>query len=391
MLQNNACARQGLPSRFSYFAVRVLHIQKVRGIGGSERHLLSLLRELSGAGAEVRICVAATDRAGDFTSRLRDLGIAHSVIRAGPDLNPLLTAGLLREIRVFRPDLIHTHLIHADLHGQLAARLARVPGVASVHGTHGFYEREPYRTVARAAGRLPRRTIAISDHVRRFLEDLRIGRTGTIRTVHYGIDASEWLTAEAERGAARSELGLSRDDIVVGVASRLVPHKGHSFLLEAYQEASRQVRGLRLLIAGDGPLRDDLVRQATGLDGQVSFLGFVEDIRRFMSACDVIAFPSQPEFGEGFGLAALEAMAAGRPLVATAVSSLPEVVGDGDAGILVDPERPKELTTALVKLAQSRMDRQEMGARAHERVVRSFSLESMTESTLAVYEEASRG
>jgi glycosyltransferase involved in cell wall biosynthesis len=390
MLPNNAPPQRGLPPYPRDFPVRVLHVQKVSGIGGSERHLLSLLRELADAGVEVRMCVAGADRVGDFTRRLRELGVAHAVIRAGPDVNLRLTAALVREIRAFRPDLVHTHLIHADLHGQLAARLAGVPGVASVHGTHGFYEREPYRTVARAVGRVPRRTIAISDHVRSFLEDLRIGRPGTIRTVHYGIDASAWLTTDAERHAARTELGLGPAEVAVGVASRLVPHKGHSFLLEAHDEAARKVPGLRLLIAGDGPLRSDLERQAAGLVGQVSFLGFVEDIKRFMCACDVLAFPSQPEFGEGFGLAALEAMATGRPVIATAVSSLPEVVGDGNAGILVDSESAQDLARALARLAQRKTEREEMGMRAHERALRTFSLGAMTDRTLAVYEQAVR-
>jgi glycosyltransferase involved in cell wall biosynthesis len=391
MLPNNARARQGLPSRFSYFPVRILHVQKVSGIGGSERHLLLLLRELGEAGVEVRIVVAGAHRAGDFTKRLREFGIAHSVVRAGPDLNPLLTAALVREIRAFRPDLVHTHLIHADLHGQPAARFAGVPTVSSFHGTHEFYEREPYRSIARTIGRVPRRTIAISDHVRRFLEGLRIGRPGTIRTIHYGIDASAWLTTETERTAARAELGLRDRDVALGVASRLVPHKGHSFLLEAHSEASRQVPGLRLLIAGDGPLRRDLEQEASALDGTVSFLGFVEDIKRFMCACDVVVFPTQPELCEGFGLAALEAMAAGRPVVATAVPALPEVVGNEKAGILVDPRNAHELATALVNLAQSSALRQEMGAHGHQRAIGDFSLKSMADRTLAVYDEALRG
>jgi glycosyltransferase involved in cell wall biosynthesis len=370
--------------------VRVLHAQKVSGIGGSERHLLSLLPALAGAGVDVRMCVAATGRAHEFTKLLGEQGVHCSVVRAGPDLNPLLVTWFWRELRAFQPDLMHTHLIHADVHGQLAARLAGTPAVCSIHGTHGFYAREPYRSLARSAGRSARRTIAISEHVRRYIVGLGISRPKTTRTIHYGIDACGWVTTTTERAAARARLDLDADEIAVGVASRLVPHKGHSLLLEAYGKAVREVPQLRLLVAGDGPLRAELMAQAGRFDGGARFLGFVTDIQAFMSACDVLVFPSQPEFGEGFGLAALEAMAAGRPVIATAVSSLPEVVGTGDSGRLVDPRNSDELAAVLVEFAESPVLREQIGARGHERARSSFSLEAMVGRTLAVYDEALR-
>jgi glycosyltransferase involved in cell wall biosynthesis len=368
--------------------VRVLHAQKVSGIGGSERHLLSLLPALAGAGVEVRMCIAATGGASDFIERLRELAIPHSVVRAGPDLNPLLVGSLRRELRAVRPDLVHTHLIHADVHGQLAARLAGIPAVSSIHGTHSFYTREPYRMAARIAGRSARRTIAISQHVRRYIEGLGISRPGTVRTIYYGIDAAGWVATDAERARARAHLDLGDEEIAIGVAARLVPHKGHGFLLDAHAKAVRVIPAMRLLVAGDGPLRSELVSRARALDGTVRFLGFVEEIREFMYACDVVAFPSRPEFGEGFGLAALEAMAAGRPVVATAVASLPEVVGTNGAGMLVDPKSTDELAEALVELARNTALRRELGERAHARARATFSLQAMVERTLAVYGEA---
>ena len=119
----------------SYCLVRVFHVQKVSAVGGSERHLLSLLPALAEAGVETHMCVPATGRAADFIDAMSELGVPHSTVRPGPDVNPLMVGALRREIRAYRPDLVHTHLVHADLHGQLAARLARVPGVSSVHGT----------------------------------------------------------------------------------------------------------------------------------------------------------------------------------------------------------------------------------------------------------------
>lgn len=367
--------------------MRVLHVQKASGIGGSERHLLSLLPALAEAGIDVHMCVAAAGRARDLTERLHAVGVSHSVIPAGPNFNPLLVGTLLREIHRFRPNLVHTHLIHADLHGQLAARLAGVPGVSSMHGTHTFYRREPYRSAQRIAGRSARLTIAISEHVRRFIQSLRLSSDGTVRVIPYGIDASGWVASEAERSSARAALGLQPGDVALGVASRLIPRKGHSFLLRGHGQASRTTPHLSLLVAGDGPLRAELERQARALDGRVHFLGFVPDIRSFMNACDVLAFPTQPGFGEGFGLAILEAMAARRPVVATGIDSLPEVVSDERTGVLVDPRSVDELAAALVRLAESATLRREMGERGHERARAAFSLDAMTERTVAVYDE----
>lgn len=368
--------------------MRVLHIQKVNGIGGSERHLLSLLPGLAEAGLEVRMCVAATGRARDFTDRLGELGVPHSVVRAGPHANPLLVGALMREIRRFQPDLVHTHLIHADLHGQLAARLAGVPAVSSVHGAPSFYRREPYRGARRIAGGWAQRTIAISEHVRHFVEDLSLSRGGAVRVVPYGIDASGWVAANGERASTRSALGLEPGDVAIGVASRLIPGKGHGFLFEAYAKASREVARLRLLVAGDGPLRPDLERAAQGMGDRVQFLGFVADVMPFMNACDVFAFPTQPELGEGFGLAALEAMAAARPVIATAVGSLPEIVQPQRTGLIVDPRSVEDLAAALVRLADSATLRRELGEHGRRRARIVFSLEAMVERTLAVYDEA---
>ena len=158
------------------------------------------------------MCVLGTESgAAAFTTRLSELGVPHTRIASGPDLNPGLVWSLTRQIRAFGPDLVHTHLIHADLHGQLAARVLAAPGISSIHGAHSFYRQQPYRSAALLAGRLARRTIAISEHVHRFVESLRLSRDpGTIRTVHYGIDASPWDIGDAAREEARASLGLQQ-------------------------------------------------------------------------------------------------------------------------------------------------------------------------------------
>jgi glycosyltransferase involved in cell wall biosynthesis len=373
-------------------ALKVLHVQKVAGMGGSEQHLLSLLPALRAAGVDARMLVPAAGKSERFTEPLRARGVPVRVVAAGPDLNPFLVAALVRGIRAFRPDLVHTHLVHADLHGQVAAGLAGVGRVSSVHGTPDFYRREPYRTPARLAGRFARATIAISEYVRGFLQRVHLTPAHRIEVVPYGIDASRWALPAAERARARSSLGLQDGDVAVGIAARLIPGKGHAFLLEAYAVAARHAPRLRLLVAGDGPLRERLEREAARVgNGTVRFVGYLADMRAFMNACDVLAFPTEPALGEGFGLAALEAMASGRPVVATRVGSLPEVVRARETGLLVSPGAVDELASALLELAGDERLRNELGARAMQRARSVFSVESMVERTLAVYERALGG
>jgi glycosyltransferase involved in cell wall biosynthesis len=369
--------------------MKVLHVQKVAGIGGSERHLLSLLPCLAETGVEVRMLVAATGEADRFVEALGARHVPLRAVSAGPHLNPALVGAVAREVRSFRPDVVHTHLVHADIHGQLAMPAGRAARVSSVHSTPAFYRREPFRRGARIAGRHASAVIAISEHVRRFLLELRLAPVERLHVVHYGIDASSWPLDELERSRARERLGLRSGEIAVGIAARLIAGKGHSLLLEALAGARNEAPELRLLVAGEGPLRSQLEREAERLaPGAVTFLGFVADIRAFMSACDVIAFPTEPALGEGFGLAALEAMASGRPVLATAVASLPEVVRNGDTGLLVEPRSVSELAAGLTTLATRPELRRQLGARGQERARTVFSLERMVERTLAVYHEA---
>jgi glycosyltransferase involved in cell wall biosynthesis len=368
--------------------MRVLHIQKVKGIGGSERHLLSLLPSLVAHGLDVRICVAASGVADRFLERLRDTGVETVVVPAGPDLNPFLLSAIFREIRRFRPDVVHTHLIHADVHGQPVARLLGVPRVSSVHGAEDYYRRSHYRIAGSGAIALADRVIVISRYLRDLVAQRGLASPARIRVVHYGVDPDQWAAMGRRRKAARARFGVEPGAVCVGIASRVVPGKGHGLLVEAARRALQQMPSLRLYVAGDGPLLEGVKRQARSMpEGTVRFLGFIPDISPFFAACDIVAFPTSPELGEGFGLAALEAMASGRPVIATAVTSLPELVTHGESGLLVDPSDPDDLHRALVSLAAAPKRREQLGHAGQLRARACFSIDAMVERTLAVYEE----
>ena len=381
--------RRTLPgsSRAGRYAspVRVLHVQKARGVGGSERHLLDLLAGLPSQRVDPRMLVLRAPGAERFTAALERRGIDHIELDAGPDLNPALVARIRREIRSSGADLVHTHLIHADVHGQLAARLARVPTVASMHSVHAFFTRRPFRTAERLALGAPRRVIAISEHVAAFLERYRLASRDRIRVVPYGIDAEEWTATDDERRAARERLGLDDDAFAVAMTSRLVPGKGHALAFEAVQRAHEKDPRVALLAAGEGPLASEFEALARSSEGVIRTLGHVEDVRGFVAACDAVVVPTEASLGEGFGLAALEAMAAGRPVVVSRVGSLPEVAGD--AGLVVPSSDAGALADAMLRLAGDPAERIRLGTAGRVRARQRYPLDAMIRATAEVYEE----
>ena len=360
--------------------MRILHLQKVTGIGGSERHLLVLLPALAARGIDVTMGVLVEgERPMGFISAMEEAGVPTIEIDGARDVNPRLFAGVSRAIGDLRPDLVHTHLVHGDVYGQLAAWRRRVPAVSTIHGHIPRLSRRPVRVAQTLAGRLARRTITITNYLADWAVSERITARDKVRVIHYGIDASSWPVADLPSRAP--------GELIVGVASRLVPHKGHHVAISAVAAARPRVPGLKLLVAGDGPLREELETQAHAECPEgIEFLGFVEDVAGFFARCDLLLFPTEPAFGEGFGLAALEAMACGRPVVASDTGPIPEVVADGEGGVLVPPSDVGALSAALVALADDPDHRHAMGRAARRRTEEVFPLEAMVEATIGVYD-----
>jgi glycosyltransferase involved in cell wall biosynthesis len=366
-----------------------MHIQKVAAIGGSERHLLTLLPALADRGIDVSMVVLEAPGAEPFLGALANAGIVHQAIDAGPNLSPSAVARLVSLLRHHKPDLVHTHLVHADLYGQVAARLTGRVGISTVHSEHCIRSGAVYRSAARIGGHLARHTIAISDHVARAVVGTRTAPAARVAVIPYGIDAERWFVGPEDRKRFRRALGMDDDGLIVGIASRLIAGKGHEHLVRSIAAVRRSSVPVALFIAGDGPTRpalEDLCRRENVGD-YVSFLGFVEDVAGFMAATDVVVFPTQPELGEGFGLAALEAMAAGRPVIATRVASLPEVVVDGQSGLLVEPGDVGALSDALIMLATDPERCRNFGILGRQRAVEAFSLDSMVSALVDLYTE----
>ena len=369
--------------------MRVLHVQKVKGLGGSEQHLLALLPALAARGHDVRTLALVEGDWPRFTEPLAALGVDVRSVPAGADLSARAAMSIRGAIGAFTPDLVHTHLIHADVHGQTMAKLMRTPAVSTVHNMSPLLRRVPVREAARFAAHLARRTIAISEHVRAYIEGFNIPRPGSVRVVPYGIDLDTRRLDPTTRADVRRHYGMGDDDVIVTIAARLMEGKGHELLLDAMDAATAAAPRLTLLVTGDGPLRAQLEAQARSLpEGTVWFLGFIDDTRGMIGASDIVVFPTLPSLGEGFGLTALEAMAAGVPVIASDTGALPEVVADGRTGLIVPGGDIPTLAQALIRLANDPAERRRLGTAGIARARERFSLDVMIEATLAVYAEA---
>jgi glycosyltransferase involved in cell wall biosynthesis len=200
-----------------------------------------------------------------------------------------------------------------------------------------------------------------------------------IRHIPSGIEPDRFISADAEKLT-------SKDPPVIGSAAVLEARKGHEFLLEAAALLKADGVNLTYRIAGDGPLRRQLERQVAhlGLQGQVQFLGFVGDIAKFFVDIDIFVMPS---LHEGLGVAVLEAMAAGKPVIASRIGGLAESVADDVTGILVPPANATALAQAIAKLVQSRSLAREMGQQGRRRIERHFTLEQMAAANETYYYE----
>ena len=337
---------------------KVLHVQKVSGISGSEAHLLSLVPQLRERGWDASMVVLHQDEPGahEFVRRMRDRDVPTEAWRMRADVDPVVFARLATR----RADIVHTHLVHADLHGLPAAAVARVP--LRVSTKHGFNEFRSSRAIAvadRTAARFAHRQIAISAGLADYLAATEGFARDDFTVVHYGI----------EPGAEPPPPPDAPRLVAVG---RLIPIKGFDLLLDAFARARAEVPELTLEIAGSGPLRFE------PQDG-VRFLGHVSPVQPLFERNAVAVVPSR---GEGFGMVALEAAERGRAAVVTNVGGLPEIVADGETGLVVEPDG---LSAAIVALARDPERVRRMGAAARERALAQFSPAAAVEGVERVY------
>jgi glycosyltransferase involved in cell wall biosynthesis len=291
------------------------------------------------------------------------------------DLDVRCVASLRRFIRQGNYDIVHFHTKRAHT---LALWLPRGESRPKYLVTRRMDYPEPRNWYTDILyNRRVDGVVAISQTIVNLLVSAGVERR-KIRCISSGIDPGKFEMSERRR--------TGEDDFTVGCLGGLEERKGHRYLLEAAALLKAEGLKIRYNIAGSGPLRARLEEEVArlGLGAEVRFLGFVSDAAEFLAGVDILAMPS---LYEGLGVAALEAMAAGRPVVATQVGGLTESIIDGVTGALVPPRDSAALAAAIAKLARSRPLAGSMGNEGRERVRRYFSLENMARKNEAYYYE----
>jgi glycosyltransferase involved in cell wall biosynthesis len=364
--------------------VRVLHIQKVAGLSGSENHLLTLLPALCDYGYESTMLVLAdsNDQPGPFVERMQAAGILTKVTPILGDVNPLLLPRLVRLIWQGRYELVHTHLLHADCYGRLAARIAGTKVISTYHCDDPFHLIQGIKQIDRVTASMCSKIICISRAVQDFVHKHIGAPLSHLNVVYYGLEPIPLRNSIIR---LRTDLGIGPTDPVVGVVARLTEQKGHSYLLQAMRFLLDEIPSVRLVIVGDGELRPHLESSTAqlGIKEHVDFLGFRSDARDLMREFDVFILPS---LFEGFGLVLLEAMAAAKPIVATRVGAIPEIVVDGETGLLVPPRDPIALAQALRHLIMNPGLACDLGRCGRQQLEQRFTVRKMVEDTVRVYQ-----
>ena len=348
--------------------------------GSVEEVVLALLQRLDPS--EFRLALAAPPALLDsFAGDLHGVSVEMDAVQADSWLRHRDVARLSAFLGRVRPHIVSTHVARATA---VAAPLARWQGAKVIETYHGVGEGSRALVPRRMISRFIDRTIAVSEAARASL----IGDgypAEKIIVVPDGRDLSGFRTGVG-REAIRRELGVERTVPLVGVLGRLEPRMGHAELFEAWPSIVAEFPAARLLVVGDGSLRSRLEARARdlGLAGQIIFAGARTDFARVLDAIDLLALPS---LSEAMALTAIEASAMGRPVVATAVDGIPEVIREARTGRLVPPGDPTALSRAIRGVLRDPLGAQRMGRAGRDFVLDRFSLERQVSSTARVYRD----
>jgi glycosyltransferase involved in cell wall biosynthesis len=329
-------------------------------IGGPSIHVILLTAGLTPKGYRTRLVVGQeSQQEGNLRAFAEEHGVAcEAMASLGRDIRPLSDFralwGLFRLIRQYRPMVVHTHAAKAGLLGRVAARLAGVPVV--IHTYHGHVLRGYFGPLKTAVFRgletvmagLSDAIVAVSDAVRKDLISLGVAGADKIRVVPLGLDLAH-LSRELPRGALRHRHGIDAAAPLIGMVGRLVPIKDVPTFLRAADIVHKAKPDSRFALVGDGEERNLLEEECRrlGLSETVSFHGWRQDIGAVLGDLDVVVNCS---LNEGTPVALIEALAAGRPVVATSVGGTPDLLGHGLRGLLVPPSDPEALAVAILEI-----------------------------------------
>lgn len=364
--------------------IKVLHIIDSLPIGGAENQVVTLAPALGSDCYAVHVCCLR--REGVQANTLRARGIPVVSLNMRLRYWPLAMYRLYRLIKQIRPKIVHAHLYESGIWGRLMGKLAGVPVLMTTEHCVKFPKRR-YLLLEILVNRFTQKMIAVSEEIRQIkIKDQGIPPQKVI-TIPNAVNI-ERFTALKTRDPVRMQLGIDGSSPLIGTVGRLVPEKRIDYLLEAADIVVGKVPNARFLIIGDGPLRQELENQARHLNQAsecVQFLGSRHDVPALLSALDIFVLSSE---SEGLPVALLEAMAASKPIVATRVGGIPQVIEDRVDGLLISPHDPKGLAEAIFTLINDSDISESLAREAYRTVEESYSTKTVCRKIIELYDHS---
>lgn len=362
--------------------ITVLHLIGSLQVGGAERQLVSLAPLFNPE--RFRIIVATMQTRDTLAGALAG---THVECRSLNFRMRRFISGVWRLCSLLKRekvDILHTHMFHASRYGRIAGLCVRVPlMIATDHGQELW--KKPWDIAfEKFANKYTALRIAVSQDVAEILSTRECVPENKLLVIPNGVDVERFQAGRFGRESVRNQLGLPDGAVVVGTVARLAEPKALHILIEAVVQVSKSLPQVRLVIVGDGPLRGDLERCVAdrGASDRVLFTGLRSDIPEVLAAFDIFALSS---ISEGLPVSLLEAMAAGKPVVATRVGGIPEVVSDRREGLLVPSGDPKALAGAIHELACDPELACRLGQQASEKVAAEYSIAATVRTLEEVY------
>jgi len=335
-------------------------------IGGPAIHAVLLTAALDDGAQFQSVLVAGTTapHEGDMLDFARAHAVHPVMLPAlGREISPaddlVSMARMVQLVRRLQPDVVHTHMAKAGTVGRLAARICGVPLIVHTYHGHVFHsyfgpaKTRVFLTIERALGLVTDRIIVVGDGQRAEIASFGVAPNDKLEPIRLGLELGQFLHAEDARGSLRRDLGVAASTPLIGIVARLVPIKAHEVFLQAASRVLRDEPRAQFLVIGDGERRAELEALVDRLDirDAVKFLGWRRDMVAVYADLDVVALTS---LNEGSPVALIEALASARPVVATRVGGVPEVVIDGVTGLTIPPADPAAMAEGMLHLLRDR-------------------------------------
>jgi len=364
--------------------ITILHFTNSTARAGAEEHILTLLRGLDRRYFRLHLVCDP-----EITEKMRpdvpgDVELISLRFRAPSHLRAGLQ--LRRILRERKVDILHSHLFWSSLFASPVGRFSGVPLVIETQHVRELWRKGLKSSfwIDRLAGSCVNRYIAVSEANARYLIGDKHLPATKVTVIRNGSDVRRFDPAYSAPPSLRASLGFGSEDPVLVVVARLEPQKGHGVLLEAVPAIRQEFPGVRVVCVGDGVLKSDLLSKtvALGLQDTVRFVGVQSNVEDWYALAEISVLPS---FYEGLPLVAIESLAAGTPVVATAVDGTPEIVVHGKTGLTVAPGDPKALAQAICLLLRSPELRRQFGAAGRKWVLEEFNEEQQVRRTEQLY------